>query len=230
MKRKIAINLFLLTFFCAGICRAQNEKKTIFGILLDNTGSMRTQLATVKNVAVEIVEQVNQRGEISVFNFQTAEKKNAGTDVALGVDSSKDKKSLEKYIDGLFTVGGQTVLTDAIFLSGEHLNLKATSGRDKISEKILILVTDGEDRNSHTKPKELIKFLRESGIKIFAVALTEQLSKEAGFTLISPKEKASGFLKKLAKETNGNVIFPKEKESIEDAVKSLLAENIKDSK
>lgn len=230
MKRQITFLLFLLTVICAGISYGQNDKKPIYGILLDNTGSMRTELPTVKNVGVEIVEQINQRGEISIFNFDTAKNKNGATDVVIGVDWSQDEKSLEKYIDNLFSVGGQTVLADAIFLSGEHLNSKAASGKDKISEKNLILVTDGEDRSSYTKPKELIKFLKKSGIKVFAIALTEALSKEAGFSVVSPKAKASDFLKKLTKETGGNVIFPKEKQTIEDAVKSLFTENIKDTK
>lgn len=230
MKRKIALGLFLLTFFGVGVSRAQTDRKSIYGILLDNTGSMRTQLTTVKNVGAEIVEQTNERGEISVFNFDSAKSKNAAAAVTINAGWSEDKKALKKYIDGLFAVGGQTVLADAIRLSGEELNRKAASDKNKISEKILILATDGEDRDSYYKPKELIKFLKENNIKFFAVALVGQLSDDTGFTMVSPKAKATEFLKKLAKETGGNVVFPKEKQSIEDAVKSLFAGNIKDSK
>lgn len=229
MKKQIAGVLLLLAVFVE-FSFGQNEKKPIYGILLDNTGSMRTQLTTVKNVGAEIVEQISERGEISVFNFDSAEIKNGEAGVIIGADWSQDKKSLEKYIDGLSVVGGQTVLTDALYLSGEELVRKAASGKDKISEKILILVTDGEDRNSYTKPTKLIKFLKENNIKIFAVALVGQLSRETGFSTESPRGKASEFLKRLAKETGGNVIFPEEKQTIEDAVKSLLGENIKDSK
>lgn len=229
MKKQILAVLFLLAVF-VGISYGQNEKKPIYSILLDNTGSMRTQLTTVKNVGIEVVEQTNERGEISIFNFDSAKSKNGVAEVNVGADWSGDKKLIEKYIDGLYAVGGQTVLADGIRLSGEELVRKAASEKDKISEKILILVTDGEDRGSYYKPKELVKFLKENSIKVYAVALVEQLSKEAGFSVVSPRAKASEFLKKLAKETGGNVIFPKEKQTIADAVKSLFAENIKDSK
>lgn len=221
MKRQLVVVLFLLAFF-VGASYGQIEKKSIYGVLLDNTGTMRTQLTTVKNIGMEIIEQKNATGEISVFNFATKENnKQATAEMAIGVDWNQDKKFLEKYIDNLSTVRGLTNLFDAIRLSGETLNLRANSGKDKISEKILILLTDGEDRDSQAKPKELIKFLSDNGIKVFAVAFVEE---------VYNKGKSKKFLKKLTEETSGNIIFPSEKQSIKDIVKSLFTENIKNSK
>lgn len=154
MKRQFLIGLFLFTVFCVVTTSAQNEKKTAYGILLDNTGTLRRQLSDVKNIGKEIVRQVNQRGVISIFNFKTVSsttKKSQQIQIAemtTGVEWTQEFKSLNQYIDNLSTVAGQTTLVDAIQSSAEKINSKVDSEKDKFSEKFLLLVTDGEDRHN----------------------------------------------------------------------------------
>src|SRR5712691_5429203 len=101
----------LLILVSSGVVLAQNEKKVAYGILLDNTGSMRTQFDQVTTLGKAVVGLVYQKGPISVFNF-VGEMKSPLR--ASGSEWSQDKIALDDYIDGLFVRGGQTTLLDAI--------------------------------------------------------------------------------------------------------------------
>ncbi|MCY7348724.1 MAG: VWA domain-containing protein [Pyrinomonadaceae bacterium] len=238
MKRRILINLLLLTIFCAVTASAQDGKKNAYGILLDNTGTMRTQMDNVKIIGREIVKQVNQRGAVSLLNFETVEfttKKSERikiAQVATGIEWTQEDKPLNQFIDNLLTVAGLTTLVDAIQASAEKVNSKVDSEKGKFSEKVLFLITDGEDRDSKTKPDELIKFLKENKIKVHAVGLLEGFGKDSDYLFPSknPKDGAKKFLEKITKETGGRVVFPKAKQTVEDIVKNLLTGNIKESK
>jgi len=226
MRENIII-LFLFAVFCAGSISAQTEEKIAYGILLDNTGSLRTQFANVKNVGKTIVQEVILKGSIALFNFASGNGKDKVAEIKLNEGWSRDEKSLWKNIDELEVVGGQTTLNDAILLIAKVVNSKTEREKDKFSSGVLILITDGEERASNTKQKELIKYLKEKKIKVYAVGLIEELSSESGLMLISPQAEAKDFLKKVTKETGGKVVFPKIKQKIEEVIKDLFAENTK---
>lgn len=227
MKGQILISLFLLAVFYIVPASAQSEKKIAYGILLDNTGSLRSQFPDVKNVGKTIVREVILKGSIVLFNFSSGNDKDKVAEIKLNEGWSQDEKSLLKNVDELEVVGGQTTLNDAILLTARVVNSKTERERDKFSSGVLILITDGEERASNTKQKELTKYLKESKIKVYAVGLVEELSSERGLTSASPQTKAKDFLKKITKETGGKVIFPKIKQKIEDIIKDLFTEDIK---
>jgi Mg-chelatase subunit ChlD len=224
---KVLISLVLFIIFCAGSISAQAQKQNLYGILVDNTGSMRTQLGRIKEFAKELTKEFQNKGQISVFNFQTSTTKAQTSELGTGSLWSQNQNDLEQFIDSIIAVGGQTTLCDAIFLASNLTKSAFERDKDNISEKILILITDGEDRASDIKPKELIKFVKETQIKVYAIGLVEDLSNEAGFVNVSPQAKAKEFLTKITKETNGRVVFPKSKQKPEEIVKNLFSENKK---
>jgi Ca-activated chloride channel homolog len=193
--------------------------------LIDNTGSLRPQLNNIQILGKALVQTASERGVISVFNFEThSDSKKPFAIVTSGTEWSQDKNTLEKYIYALEAVGGQTTLLDAIRLTGKSVDAKANV--EKLPEKIIILITDGEDRASEVSIKQLIKELKESGIKVYAIGLVEELDSSRGFTNDSSKNKSKNFLKKITKETGGNVIFPKLKKEtkVADILTELFAE------
>ena len=204
---------------------AQSERKAAYGILIDNTGTLWNQFDNVQLLGKAIVQNVGQRGTISLFNFETqgTEKKPLAV-VRSGTEWSQDKALLEKYIDKVKIVRGQTVLFDAIRSIATVTDAKANA--EKFLEKIVILITDGEDRASEVKEEQLIKELRESGVKVYAIGIIQDLGDDGGFIGRSPQEKAKKFLKKITTETGGNVIFPKFKKDtrVEDLLTELFAE------
>lgn len=217
MKKIFA--LITISILCS-VAFAQDKNES-FGLLLDNSGSLRTQLVFEKNLAKEIVKKVIPRGDISVLHFAT-NKKRTTAEVSLGSDFSSDEKLHILTIDNLTTVPGQTALIDAILSTGEKINSRQLANKDRNFEKILIILTDGEDRSSETTPKELVKYLKEVGIKVWVIALVGELAAERGFIGESPIKKAKAFLNNLTKETNGRVVFPKDKQTVDDIIRELL--------
>lgn len=221
--------LLLLILFLPVLTFAQNERKAVYGILIDNTGSLRTQLSNIQLIGKGIIQNASQRGGIvSVFDFETqADNKKSFAVVTSGSEWNQDKNALEKFIENLQPVGGATTLLDAIRSTAKAVETKANS--EKLSEKIVILITDGEDRASEITEKEIIKELKEIGVKVYAVGLVQELDSSRGFTSESSQSKSKNFLKKITKETGGNVIFPKLKKEtkVEDLLTELFAESSK---
>ena len=211
----------LLSLTLSGSAFAQDAKAS-YAILIDNTGSLRSQFSVVLMIGRSLVELTHQRASISLFHFKS---EGDGRDrlavVTSGTGWTQDKTLLHHYINSLYVVPGQTTLMDAINSIAQQLN--ARTGPDKDAEKIIFIVSDGEDRVSKTKEKQLIKTLKESGIKVYAVGLVDELRPD-GFPIRSQKGSATAFLKKITKETGGRVVFPTPKQTDIDALlRELIA-------
>lgn len=127
-------SVLLLILFSPTLTSAQNEKKAVYAILIDNTGSLEPQLGNIQLLSKVIVENKSQNGVFSIFNFQTDNSSQKPTAVATaGTEWSQDKNVLEKYIDSLTTAVGQTALFDAVLLAGRTIATKAEA--EKLTEK-----------------------------------------------------------------------------------------------
>ena len=91
-------------------------------MLLDSTGSMRSQFGTVLDIGKAIVHETAAHGPVSIFNFATdrvARSKDAI--VVLRIEQSQDEAKLNRTIDGFYVEGGQTTLLDAIQNVGDRV-------------------------------------------------------------------------------------------------------------
>lgn len=219
-KSSVFIFLLLVLFCAAPVLPQSGAQPTRYGILLDNTGSLRFQMDNIKNTAKEILSRTNQQDSVSVFNFETDRTpESRGARIITAVDATLDKNAAGKYIDTVVTVGGQTTLFDAIFSAAEKINSASDAA------KVLFLLTDGEDRNSKIQQAELIAFLQQNRIKVYAVGLTRDLNSEMGFIgRDSIKTRSEKFLKKITAETGGKAVFPKEKDNAKKTIDNLFTE------
>jgi hypothetical protein len=94
--------------------------------------------------------------------------------------------------------------------------------KDIFGDKTIFLITDGEARESNITEKQLIKELKEMGIKVYAVGLVKELDKEGGIICKAPRKAAVGFLEKLTKETGGRAVFHKSKKTEVDKLSGEL--------
>ena len=218
------LSALLLTIVLSSSASSQ-ERKVAYGILIDNTGSLRTQFDQVVKLSKEIVGSTYQRGPISLFVFKTQGAKSSPLAVVSSdIQWSQDQAILDKYIDSVFVVPGQTILMDGINAIAMQLNAKASLDKDAIADKVLFLITDGEDRSSKIGEKELIKTLKESGIKVYAVGLVRELDNEGALIRKSTRQKAVAFLERITKETGGRVVFSKSKNvDVDTLLNELLA-------
>jgi uncharacterized protein YegL len=227
MPKKIAARFLpalLLAVAVITTAQAQTEKKSASAILIDNTGSLRAQFSDVLSAGQGIVDETYKRGPVSIFNFVTkGEKRDALAVISSGSEWTQDRDALDDYLADLWVVAGQTTLMDAINSMAEQLNAKVKEDKDAFGEKAIYLVTDGEERDSRIKEKQLIQNLKESGIKVYAVGLVTELGKEGGLVRKSSREEATSFLTKITKETGGRVVFAKSKNDVNALLQELFA-------
>jgi uncharacterized protein with von Willebrand factor type A (vWA) domain len=193
--RLVAAGLLMLS--TSIVCTAQVNKKLEYAILIDSTGSMRSQFENVLRMGKAVAHQVHDHGPVSVFNFRSEFGGGTRAIPTLRIERSQDESALNRTIDGLYIQGGQTTLLDAVEAMAESLNHPPAA-----AAKVIIMITDGEDRVSEKNQKEVIAKLNESKISVYAIGLVQQLES-------SKRSKASEFLKSLTKQTGGRVVFPK---------------------
>jgi len=199
----------LLLLSLSAVCAAQEKKKIAYGILLDDTGSMRSQLEMVEEIGKGVVHQVHDHGPVSLFDFASQGVGRGSRAVPTPrIEATQDEQLLNRTINNLYVQGGQTTLLDAIEFIGDSLDQQSPD-----TNKVIILITDGEERSSKINQKKLIQKLKEHKTSVFAIGLVQQLDKS--------RSKVVDLLKLITKETGGRVVFPK---SDRQDLQSLLAE------
>jgi len=179
------------------------EVPTNYSLVIDNSGSLRLQLEKVIEASKIIVGTNRPDDETSVIRFVSRDK------ISIEQNFTSNKEDLFYALDQLFVEGGQTAIIDAIYLAAEQVNeYEKTRGKDDKKRRALILVSDGEDRDSFYNEQQLFELLRETDVQIYVVGFVSELSAEGGFISKSPQSKAKSFLERLAQETGGKAYFP----------------------
>jgi Ca-activated chloride channel family protein len=180
----------------------REEVPISYGLAVDTSGSLRTQLQSVIDAGKTIVNSNKQGDETFLIRF-------IGKDNTELVQEFTTKKDL--LIDGLenlYVEGGQTAVIDAVYLAAEHASEAQRGDPNDRRRRALIVITDGEDRASVYTQEQLFSRLREDDVQIFVIGFVNELEKEAGFIKKSPREKAVNLINRLASETGGRAFFP----------------------
>ena len=174
-----------------------------YGLVVDNSGSLRSQLEQVINASKTIVNSNKPGDETFVVRFIDSEK------IEELQDFTADSEALIDALDRMYIDGGQTAVVDAVMLTAEKLakHKKGDALGDR-RRRALILVTDGEDRSSVYNQEMLFDRLREEAVQIYVIGFTNELSADGNFIRKSPKDKAVKLLNRLATETGGRAFFP----------------------
>jgi VWFA-related protein len=164
------------------------------GLVIDNSGSMRSKRAGVEAATLALVKDSNPQDESFVVNFND--------EAYLDVDFTSDIKVLQTGIARIDAKGG-TAMRDAIRMSIDHLHDKA-----KQDKKVIIVVTDGNDNASMVTLESLVKVAQQDGTLIYAIGLLGEEDK-------SEAAKAKRALKALVEATGGQVFYPKDVSEVE---------------
>ncbi len=185
----------------------REEVPISYGLAVDTSGSLRSQLQSVIDAGKTIINSNKPGDETFLVRFISSDK------IETVQDFTANKELLMDGLDSFYVEGGQTAIIDAVYLSAEHVSEYRKGDEGDRRRRALILITDGEDRNSFYKPDQLFSRLREQDVQIFVIGFVNELDKEAGFIRKSPRDKAVNLINKLASETGGRAFFP---ESISD--------------
>jgi Ca-activated chloride channel homolog len=180
----------------------KEEVPTNYSMVIDNSGSLRLQLEKVIEASKIIVGTNRPDDETSIIRFVSRDK------ISIEQNFTANKEDLFYALDQLFVEGGQTAIIDAVYLAAEQVNEYEKTRTDDKKRRALILVSDGEDRDSFYNEQQLFELLRETDVQIYTIGFIGELSKEGGFISKSPQAKAKAFLERLAQETGGKSYFP----------------------
>ncbi len=179
-----------------------------YGIVVDSSGSLRSEFKYVIGTARYIVNANEQTDQTFAISFVDRDQ------IETVRDFTQDKASLIADLGQIYPRGGQTALIDALYLAAKHLSEVKTTCR-----KTLVVITDGDDRDSYYKADQLFSLLHENNVRVFVVGMVKQLKKDRGEKTY---ERAVNLLNKLASETGGQAYFPQNVADLERAANNVI--------
>lgn len=191
-----------------------DERPVDLGIAIDSSGSFRKMLNFALEVTRSIIATARPDDQIFLQRFINTDK------IQIVQDFTNDKKVLLEALRTMqFVEGGQSAIIDALYEAVKHVaeHNKNVPGR----RKAVLIITDGEDRNSYYIRENLINLLREHRVQIFVLGFTGQLEDRTSDTRVSSREKAETLLKTIAKESGGRAFFSREANELIDVTPKL---------
>jgi len=169
------------------------EAPVSMGLAIDTSGSMGAKLYTVALAAQGLIRQMRPDDEAFLVQFKT--------EAELLHEFTSDRRELEDTLRNLYVSGG-TALLDAIIATADHAHEKGRRRR-----KALVVITDGLEKNSSAKEKEVIEAMKEDEVQLYLVGFVDE---EESFRLFgkSPAKKAKDLLTHLAEDSGGQAFFP----------------------
>src|SRR5215831_9077449 len=174
------------------------------GIVVDNSGSMRTKRNAVTKAVINLVQASNPKDEVFIVNFND--------EPWLDQDFTNNIPLMREALDRVDSRGG-TALYDAVMASADHLAKGAQ--REK---KVLLVITDGDDNESRESLEQAVRSVQsENGPTIYAIGI------------LSPEDRqrtAKRALEALSLQTGGVAFFPKNIEEV-DEISQEVAHDIR---
>jgi Ca-activated chloride channel homolog len=192
----------------------QVSKPVTYGLVVDNSGSLRTQFGAVMLTAQALIASNQPGDETFIVRFVHRDA------ISILQPVTADPALLRSAIGRMRVEGGQTALIDALYTAAEHLLKERTP--DNGRRRSILLISDGEERASLRKTDELLKLLRGTGIQLFCVGLVAELEEGAGFINKSKRDRAIDLLKELAAETGGLAFFPEKVAELQESFNEIV--------
>jgi Ca-activated chloride channel family protein len=171
---------------------SREEAPVSMGLVIDTSTSMRAKLYTVSEAAQGLIRQMRPDDEAFLVQFKT--------EAELVQEFTSDRLKLEDALRNLYLSGG-TALLDAIIATADHAHKKGLRRR-----KALVVMTDGLEKNSSAKEKEVIEAMKEDEVQVYLVGFVDE---DESFRLFgSPAKKAKDLLTRLAEDSGGRAFFP----------------------
>jgi Ca-activated chloride channel family protein len=194
----------------------RDERPVDCVLLIDSSGSLRSLMPVVMESARLVIMNRRPEDEILIMRFiasntiQTVQKFTRDGDALMG--------ALRKFI----VEGGQSAVIDALYTGVITFAEFKKTGQER--RRVVVVITDGEDRNSYYRQEQLVKLLQQSDVQIFALGLVTDLDKQSGMVRISPRDKAEKLLQMVTSETGGRVFFPKNQTELIDSMEQIITD------
>ena len=191
---------------------SREEVPVSFGLVIDTSGSMKSKLQTVSDASVSLIKQMRVDDEAFVASFKA--------EPELVQDFTSDRRELEDAISELYTSGG-TALLDAIIATADYAQEKGKQRR-----KALVVISDGLEKNSSVKEKEVMEAIKEDEVQVYLVGFIDEEMEEKSLFGKSPAKKAKDLLSRIADDSGGHAYFPKDISEI-PAIAAQIAKDLR---
>ena len=191
---------------------SREEVPVSVGFVIDTSGSMRSKLQTVADATLGLIKQMRNDDEGFLAQFKA--------EPELVQDFTGDKRELEDSVGELFTSGG-TALLDAIIATADYAHEKGKRRR-----KALVIISDGLEKNSSVKEKEVLEAIKEDEVQVYLVGFIDEDEGGGGLFGKSDAKKAKALLTRLADDSGGRAFFPKDISEM-PAIAAQIAKDIR---
>ena len=178
----------------------KDTRPTQYAIAVDSSGSFRGLLEPALEFVKLIITGKRTDDQVQLVSFISSDK------IERVIDYTTDGSKLIDSLKLFKLEMGQSAVVDAIY---ETVRSVANHRQAESLRRVVIIISDGEDRASYYTSDALVKLLRENDVQVFAVGIVLNLEGERGHIRRSPREKAEALLKAVAKESGGRVFFPR---------------------
>jgi VWFA-related protein len=176
------------------------------GIVIDTSTSIRARFQFEQQAAIEFLLQILKPGSDKGF--------------VMGFDVTPDYKqdwtnNLDLLTGGINSLrpGGGTALFDAVYSACRDKLLDASRGQEPV-RKAMVLVSDGDDNQSHAYLDDAIKECQRAETIVYAIS-----------TNVSPsRDRGDDVLRKIAEATGGRAFYPKRIEDMPTSFQSIQEE------
>jgi Ca-activated chloride channel homolog len=182
---------------------AQEKVPTRIAIVLDSSGSVRTEWGTIKYATKKFLEHMAEDDEFALVSFNT--------DTRLKIDWGRKIDRVDPVLTSIYCKDN-TKLWDAIYVAS-HDVFKGMK-----EKKAMILMTDGLDNESSVAYADALQAAVRSEAAVYVVSKTEAVRQMMiadrtlqGIYADVPQQyfvQADLALRKLAYETGGRVLYP----------------------
>jgi len=166
---------------------AEDVPATI-GLVIDNSGSMRSKQADVRLAALRFVEGSNPDDQIFLIDFNDKAHRSLPEDLAFTNDPEKVRSALLQMIPD-----GRTSLYDAVAMALEHLKTGS------MERKALVVLSDGGDNASRISLEQLIPMAVRSNATIYTIGIYDD----------TDADRNPNVLQRIAKAGGGRAYFPR---------------------
>jgi VWFA-related protein len=171
-----------------------------YGLVIDNSGSMRNQLSDVVKAGIRIIKSNKPEDEAFLIRFISSDK------IQVVQETTSSTDLLIDGLEALYVEGGESAVVDAIYLATEKLAKQ--QGNNTIRRRALVLITDGEDLNSFYTREQLSRLLGSTDIQVYSIGFTD-------FYKSKNAQRATSLLTQLATDTGGRPFFPSSSTDLE---------------
>jgi Ca-activated chloride channel family protein len=127
------------------------------GIALDVSSSMRSKIHTAQRAISRLLEFLHEDDEIFLITFAKQPR--------LIADFTSDHTKLRNALWAGVNVGGSTALYDSLYQALQEVK----EGRQE--KKAVLLVTDGEDTTSMTRPDKALQLVRAADMLVYSIGI-----------------------------------------------------------